>query len=389
MHLYIKKKIITVLTAALLSACTQAAAFETGAAPSTDAYAGLTLPDSIRVPHEIKTDWRTLLRGRRLVPQDTSVNYPRFLRFCLGVYRWAEKNFNTYDPDYVAGLGQNGKVRLISDNWTDTYYFKSQTGAPLLMVSNPYCNLGIQANYSVLSLGYSVDLNSVAGSKEAKHKKLVFSVSCARLYGEAYFWENKGGTVIRKFGNDPTDGNNIRNYPFEGMRFKAFGAIGMYIFNYRKFSLPAAYDLSMRQVRSAGSWMAGISGTFYDCDFDFTMLPEEIKEHTRLPELLYTLEYNSVNLMGGYSFNWVCNRHFLFNTTTMPGIGVSFSFSRSTPGRKELFSTTIRQMFSLTYTNRSFFAAGTSTFHGNMLFTDDIGFMSGIFNFQISAGIRF
>lgn len=340
--------------------------------------------DSITISRTLKTDWKKLARDRRLDINDTTAEYPAFIDWCVNVYRWAERVFNTYDPAYVTGTGKQGKVRIVSDNWTDAYMFRFEDGNPLFMISDLYANIGIQANYSILSASYSIDMNSALSDRVSKHKKLGFSFSCARLYGEGYYWKNNGGTTIRKFGHDKID-----DIPFGGLEFRAFGALAFYIFNYSKFSYAAAYNLSNYQLRSAGSWMLGLTGTFYDCDFDFTRLPDQIKDSSKIPIDSYSLDYNSVNVMGGYSYNWVMNKHFLLNITALPSAGISFSFSDSTEGHRNLLSMGFRQMASLTYTNRQFFITGTSSFHGNYFLTDSVGFISGIENFQISTGVRF
>lgn len=340
--------------------------------------------DSITISRTLKTDWKKLARDRRLDINDTTAEYPAFIDWCVNVYRWAERVFNTYDPAYVSGTGKHGKVRIVSDNWTDAYMFRFEDGNPLFMISDLYANIGIQANYSILSASYSIDMNSALSDRVSKHKKLGFSFSCARLYGEGYYWKNDGGTTIRKFGHDKID-----DIPFDGLEFKAFGALAFYIFNYSKFSYAAAYNLSNYQLRSAGSWMLGLTGTFYDCDFDFTRLPDQIKDSSEIPLDGYSLNYNSVNVMGGYSYNWVMNKHFLLNFTALPSAGISFSSSDSSEGRRNLLSMGFRQMASLTYTNRQFFITGSSNFHGNYFLTDSVGFISDIENFQISTGVRF
>ena len=145
--------------------------------------------DSITISRTLKTDWKKLARDRRLDINDTTAEYPAFIDWCVNVYRWAERVFNTYDPAYVSGTGKHGKVRIVSDNWTDAYMFRFEDGNPLFMISDLYANIGIQANYSILSASYSIDMNSALSDRVSKHKKLGFSFSCARLYGEGYYWK--------------------------------------------------------------------------------------------------------------------------------------------------------------------------------------------------------
>lgn len=385
--LYITLLLICFLLMPVAALAEEAIVAPVGMKPTTDVQARPVSLDSITVSLRLGTDWKKLIRDHRLDINDTTAIYPKFIDFCVRAYRWAEKTFNTYDPEYVTGTGKHGKVRILSDNWTDAYMFHFKDGNPLFMVNKPYANIGIQANYSIISASYSIDMNSALSDRVSKHKKLGFSFSCARLYGEAYYWKNNGGTTIRKFGNE--NNGKLRGIHFGGLEFRAFGALAFYVLNSRKFSYAAAYNLSSYQLRSAGSWLIGLTGTFYNCDFDFTKLPEDIKNQSEIPFDRYALDYNAVNIIGGYSYNWVMNRHFLFNITALPAIGVSFSFADSTEGRRELLSLGLRQMASLTYTNRQFFMTATSSFHGNWFMTKTVGFMSGIENFQISTGVRF
>ena len=351
-----------------------------------DAAPLLSPPDTIRTPPDVRYDWWTMLKEGRLDLNDPAVRYPGFLQFCVNVYRWIDQNLNQVDREWVNNTLKVGKVRLLSDTWNDVYYFRFDD-SPLVMRSQFYANLGLQANYSILSVAYSVDMNSLMKKRKSKHDKLSIYITLAKLYAEAYFWENDGGAFART--KDEEGKERESSIYFDGLNFKAAGVMGFYIFNNRRFSFSAPYDLSTYQIRSAGSAMAGVSGTFYTAHINFSDLPREILNQLNYPFLRYRLQYNSVNLIGGYSFNWVLNRHLLFNTTTLPGIGMSFSFSDSTSGRKSLFSTSIRQMLSLTYNRKDFFANANATFHGNLLPDGDLTFMSGILNFQVSAGLRF
>lgn len=351
-----------------------------------DATANLTPPDSIKIENEIKRDWITLIRHGKYNVKDTTVSYPRFIGFCVNAYLWADKFLNSYDPEWVKGTGKRGKVRIVSDNWSDVYDFRFADN-PLLMTSSLYCNLGVQANYSILSLSYSFDLNSFYYGTKTKHRKFDFTINTSRFFANAYLWENEGKNTIHRVGNEY--GKNFRDISFDGLRFRAFGVMGFYIFNNMKFSYGAAYNLSRYQLKSAGSWLAGLSGTFYNAKFDFSGLPPKVTDVLQFPFSNYSLNYNALNVIGGYSYNWVCNKHLLFNTTTMPGIGISFSFSDSTIGRKDLFSASLRQMMSLTYSNHQFFMTGSGTFHGNVLPHRELAFITGIVNFQVSTGVRF
>lgn len=357
-----------------------------GMEPSLDTEAKV-MPTPPDAPSSGPYDWRDLARSRRLEVTDTNVRYPKFIDFCLRVYRWAEKTFNTYAPEYVVGTGKHGKVRFVSDNWTDMYYFRFEDGNPLLMASHMYSNIGIQVNYSILGISFSFEPATVFNGEASKHKKMGFSFSSARLFAEAYYWKNTGGTVIRKYGEENKTG--LSHIPFDGLKFRAYGVAGLYFFNYSKFSYPAAYNLSNYQLKSAGSWIVGAHGTFYYCGFDFDKLSEEVKEASSIPVNYYTLNYNSVNILGGYSYNWVMNRHFLFNITALPGLGVTFSFTNSSPGHRELLSLAVKSQMSFTYTNRQFFMTANAGLTGNYFLTRSIGFISGIFNAQLSTGIRF
>lgn len=346
--------------------------------------------DTVTLKEAIRESWASLKENHKLPVFDTDsivIKYPRFIQFCLNVYNWVDVNFNTYDPEYVKGTGKNGKVRLVSDNWSDIHTFHYTGISPLYMMSNPYSNIGVQANYSILSAGFSIDLNSAISGKKSQHKKTELAVSMARIYLEAFYWRNTGETVIRKFGDHQT--GSLDHVTFDGLNSRTLGVGGFYFFNWKKFSFPAAYNLSSYQIKTAGSWIAGITGTFFNCSLDFNKLPANVKEETRFPFESYHFDYNALNLMGGYGVNWVINRHFLFNTSIVGGFGCAFSFSDATTGRNTTWATSGRLWNSLTYTTRQLFVTVVSKLQANFHLTSSLAFMSGIENLQISTGVRF
>lgn len=284
--------------------------------PDTETHAGMPEADATRLltdsmpvfrSPEPEYNWIETLRALRAQLRDSSMTYPRFIQFCIDTYNWVNDNFNSYDPEYVASTGKRGKLRLVTDNWLDSYDFRLRDGMPIVMASKPYSNIGVSVNYSILSVGYSWDLSSLVKSTPHDHKKITFGLNWARINLEAYYLQNDGTTMLRRFGDNRT--GKLHGLEFNGVSFKSLGLAGIYIFNWRRFSLSTAYGLSNYQVKSQGSWLAGISGAFYDCDIDFRKLPPDIYDMLNLPFDTYRFDYNSVNLTGGYSYNWVLGSH--------------------------------------------------------------------------------
>ncbi|MCR4995095.1 MAG: DUF4421 domain-containing protein [Bacteroidales bacterium] len=90
---------------------------------------------------------------------------------------------------------------------------------------------------------------------------------------------------------------------------KIFMANGYYAFNHRRFSFPAAFTQSYRQLRSQGSWLLGAS-----------FLAGNVKTRTddklANPSVRTNLCY--IALGGGYAYNWVVNQHWMLHASALP-----------------------------------------------------------------------
>ena len=91
-----------------------------------------------------------------------------------------------------------------------------------------------------------------------------------------------------------------------------FNITGYYIFNHRRYSVASAYTQSYIQRRSAGSWLAGIS--YQGGNIKATDLLKE-----RSPEAPdVRIYFGHVGIGGGYGYNLVLGKRWLFNLTLLP-----------------------------------------------------------------------
>ena len=114
--------------------------------------------------------WWNLFKEGKLSMTDTTVIWPKFLKFCVDVYNWGDKTFNSYDPEYVIGTGKRWKVRIVSDNWLDTYEMKLPQGINTTMSSDVYANIGAYIQYMAVSVGSSYDIEKLFNKKEPSNK---------------------------------------------------------------------------------------------------------------------------------------------------------------------------------------------------------------------------
>ena len=345
----------------------------------------LTVVDS--VPEDDNRNWWYLFKKGKLEMKDTTVQWPKFLGFCVKVYNWGDRVFSSTDTAYVVGTGKRWRARIINDNWTDSYYMRFSSNFNTIMSGQMHVLAGPSIQYMAVSYTYSFDISHLISGGTISYKKQEFGFNCARFSVDGYYYSNDGGTYIRTFG----DYNNKKPFklPFDGVEMTTFGIDAYYFFNGYKYSQGAAYNFSKIQKKSQGCFMAGFSYCNQDIDMDFTKLPPELVPYAKMEEPEYRFHYHDYNLILGYGYNWVPGPHWLFNVTVMPGIGFNHCYEDSSDGSGKLFSLGGRAMASLTYNSGNWFAGVQGKVRGNWYNSGRYSLFNAVENILVSAGYRF
>ena len=98
---------------------------------------------------------------------------------------------------------------------------------------------------------------------------------------------------------------------------KVANLAGYYSFNHRRFSFPAAFTQSYIQLRSAGSWLAGISyqgGSIRTTE----KLKERGEQSAAASPPDVRIYVGHVGIGGGYGYNWVLGRKWLLHFSMLP-----------------------------------------------------------------------
>jgi len=345
-------------------------------------YAPLTL-DSIR----LKSSWWQQLYAAKFNVTDSAIQYPRFLKFCVDVYNWGDKFFNTYNPDYVLPTGKNWKFIIKNENWTDSYAMNLTRRVPIFMLSDIHSNLGAYLSFMAVSIGYSWDVSHLLGNKPANHRRFDFSFTCARFTGSFYLYKNNDGTNIKRLGQ--YENGKWVNFKFPGLKINSSGLDIYYFFNNKKFAYGAAYCFSKYQIKSAGSWLAGFMLDRQDISIDFSQLPQQMKDYLGNTDQSFRFYYNDYCLAGGYSYNWVFHKHWVFNISAMPAIGFKHSLIKINQAHTDTFSMNIKGRLALVYNIRNFFFGMLGRFDGYWYLDSRYSFFNAIETLSLNAGIRF
>ena len=150
---------------------------------------------------------------------EPGINYPKFMRFCLKVYNWGDRTFNSYDPEYVVGTGKNWKLYLNSHNWAQSYALFFPENLNVRMLSNVYSDLGPSINFMAVGLSYTFNANELFGHPVAQRRNFDWNFTCA-LFTFRYTRQSTGGGVtIMNFGKY-NDGHHI-SQDFNDIRQKS------------------------------------------------------------------------------------------------------------------------------------------------------------------------
>ena len=168
-------------------------------------------------------------------------------------------------------------------------------------------------------------------------------------------------------------------------------ASAYYTFNNRKFSYPAALFQNYYQLRSAGSWLAGLtvqSGSIKTTD--------ELKARNPLaPEVHLT--FTNIALGGGYGYNFAFGKHsqWLLHLSALPSL-VVYKHNRLTVNGDKMrdhglcFNMLFNERVAVVYHFTPRFNAGASLIMSNSIYNnDDIKINQNKWLARAFFGVRF
>jgi len=329
--------------------------------------------------------WKRALSHGKLNLNDRSVKYPKFLNALVNVYRWANHALNYYDPAYVAGTGKKGKITIKYNNWLDSHSgFLYDDDNLFQMNSNLTCNFGAQVSFMGLSLGYTFHVSDLINGDALTSNQWDFSFTTSRFVIELYLNDNDRSNVrlhrLCKFKGD---------YEFYGLSRETHGLYAYYFFNNTHYAHSAAYGFSKYQLRSAGSFIAGIHLNHQDIKMDFTVAEPKIQSYVPGDTMVYRFLYQDYCVMAGYAYNWVVNDHWLLNITALPSIGYRQSLATSIEGRRALLSTNIRAKAAAVLNRGNYFYGLHIVNDSHWYHSRRFSLFSSNIDFILSAGYRF
>lgn len=321
---------------------------------------------------------------------DSIAEWGRFPRFCVNTYRWGDRFFNTYNPEYVVGSGTRFNVKLKSELMTDFYNFQFDNDyrTRMMMVTNPTTTAGVYLTYMAVSLGYDLNVGQYFGGGKSR-KRFNFEFNCSLFAADLYFITNDIGTSITRFG--PQGESRHTDIDFKGINNKSWGLDTYYFFNHKNYAQSASFAFSRIQRKSSGSLYAGISVAVREYDFDFNSLPEEMLRYLPLKDYdyYYRARNNNYALRIGYGYNWVFHKGWVLGVSESPLIGFRSGWVLTPDDSRTTFSLYNKLKASVVYTKGAWFVGANALLENGLIYNKEHTMIGSMISFEAAVGYRF
>ena len=298
----------------------------------------------------------------------------------------SKKYFTTkYDTNYVARPKEKWLLRLLG-NQTGNYIHAKGTVHDVyskydLHTKTNY-TMGLEVNYCDIAATFSINPAKIGG--DYNDYEFNFEYHGQMISFDINYLRATSLTGDIKLGN-------MDHLDEEGLRMNVVNASAYYTFNHRKFSYPAALYQNYYQLRSAGSWLAGLSvqaGSIKTTD--------ELKARSPLaPEVHLT--FANVAIGGGYGYNLVLGKRsqWLLHFSALPSF-VVYKHNRLTVNGEEMkdhglcFNMLFNERVAVVYHFTPRFNAGASLIMSNSIYNnDDIKINQNKWLARAFFGVRF
>jgi hypothetical protein len=217
----------------------------------------------------------------------------------------------TTDTFYVARPRETWTFRAKADVFGEMMHIRSVDGlgnrGDYYLNADPKVTLGIMANYRGISASLSLSPSKILSD-------ISDMMSAINYYSNTFGFDLTFEKVDAFHGRT---GMQSSTHKLTNTNMRQFALTGYYVFNGKKFSLPAVFNSTWIQRRSAGSFLVQASfntgrvkiGDNLDPDHDFA-------------SRLKRIDMNSLSIGAGYGYNFVYGKHWLFHATAQPSVTI-------------------------------------------------------------------
>ena len=250
--------------------------------------------------------------------------------------------------------------------------------------------IGLNLRWRCFTVGYSFTLNNAQPEFD-----MDLNLYCSRVRLELFYRRRSEGFKIRNLKGFYENDNPLTGYnrDFNGLTTSQIGANLFYIFNYKKFSFPAAYSQSTVQRKNAGSFILGLNYNEQLFIFDHTEVDPKIESLMKDELKFKRVNYLDFSLNFGYSYSWVFAKNFLANISTTPAIGYKTTSLKSIIDNSTEYDASINidlvSRLAVVYNNGNYFAGASLTSHTYSYTKPSLSIMHGFGYLKIYAGFYF
>ena len=282
------------------------------------------------------------------------------------------RGFSYIDTNYVEPQHYNWSV-MFQGTYNYYYYRLSSIGANRQTVTfapAPTFKFGPYFGWRWIFAGYTFDIKNVDVSNFKQ--EFDFSFYAAQLGADIYYRRTGSDYKIRDVDlGKGMEKEHFDDLSFDGLSVGITGFNVYYIFNHQRFSYPAAFAQSTMQKISCGSWMAGFGYMRNSLDFDYNKMQQTLQEHSSQVVALdsglmfNSVKYYNINITGGYAYNWVFARNFLFCSSL--SLALAYKKSRGQTADEDKTGFDINNFnidgigrFALVYNNNRWYAGASA-----------------------------
>ena len=281
----------------------------------------------------------------------------------LSKIRETIRGFDRTQDEYIEPQHYEFTVMMQATRTFENFVLSSN-GQSIRLAPDGLTKVGPFFGWRWFFFGWTFDIKNIGFKSGGLRQEFDLSIYSSQVGVDLYYRRTGNDYKIR----DVNLGNGINGDLFEGMPFGGVnvgitGVSAYYIFNHE--------HLSTCQKISCGSWMAGAGYTNNTLELDHLALDDALE--SRMPAgqevkldsgmMFNSIKYNDFIFSGGYAYNWVFAKNFLFCASGQLAVSYKTSYGKTADEKRGFDIGKVNPdfigRFGLVYNNTRWYA-GTS-----------------------------